>query len=426
MKTILLLFVLEACGFIAYSQIHAAELADPKDLVQTPKDKKGTEPIFSGNNGFVPVKNGQTYLLLAPVNDYEDKEIEDLSYPCKEAEDLKNILNQKWQIAESTTFFRPNLTKMEFVKSLIELGERSTDDDNIIIITSLHSYLQGDKYYLRFADAKSNNDSSALSANLYVELLSKIKFKHLLLIHDSCFSSNLIDAKPFGSLFTANAKKGSLLKINKQYIEEVNRVPSAEVLASSTRVTTSPDKSVFFEQLTAIFDTWEGDVLSSEFINLTIKQKMTTNCGFGHLESLYRDLGGSMVFLKKGGLISLIEQSSKINLNKGSKVFEYACNRPKLVRVNATGSISFSDFTGPSTPQGATKSVLGYLTGTQNIDQNIRHGALIYRTSPKSNWQYCGSECNIELGVGNHKIEFRVNNVNQRNQKGNFELDIKY
>ncbi|MEI7582744.1 caspase family protein [Runella sp.] len=111
-------------------------------------------------------------------------------------------------------------------------------------------------------------------------------------------------------------------------------------------------------------------------------------------------------------------------LMKGSQFYYVESKSKKEIKVRASGEMFFSSFTPKSTPQGNKKSFLGYLTGTQNIDPNIRHGALIYRLTTKSDWQYCGQECSIKLEQGNYRIEFKVNNRGQKSQQGQFDIQI--
>jgi hypothetical protein len=184
-------------------------------------------------------KGGKFYALLIGVQDYKDTRIKALGRPVIDAQNLYDILSERYVFEKSNMSFLKNPTRSEITKSLDSLSKKVTPKDNVLIFYAGHGFWDGgmETGYWFPKEALSDDKSTWFSNNELFAYLRNIRSKHTLLITDACFS---------GGVFKSNrdAFDDADVSITRQY-----DTPSRRAMTSGA-LTTVPDESAFINFLT--------------------------------------------------------------------------------------------------------------------------------------------------------------------------------
>lgn len=147
----------------------------------------------------------KNYMLLIACDKY--KYWRPLNNPVKDAQDIKKVLIKKYGFTQENVFELLNEeVNGEKVEQIFDkLNEAGTNRDNLIIYYSGHGYYDS-KYDEGFwvpVDGRTSDRSNYIRNTDIVKYIKRLKFKHIFLVVDACFS---------GSLF-ANKSKGYTEKV---------------------------------------------------------------------------------------------------------------------------------------------------------------------------------------------------------------------
>lgn len=95
------------------------------------------------------------------------------------------------------------------------------------------------------------------------------------------------------------------------------------------------------------------------------------------------------------------------------------------IEVRARGRVRVGPFIGEVGPEGANDGQ--ELWGSSySISRQFRHGSLLYSYTGDDEWHYCGKSCSFSLYPSSPSgyLEFEINDSDQGNNSGAFELDI--
>jgi hypothetical protein len=230
------------------------------------------------------------YGLIIGIDKYADREIQDLDNPVKDAEQLYQTLLEGYQFREENMRLIKNATRADIIRSLDELGEIITPEDNLLIFYAGHGWwddLANNGYWLP-SDADDDEKTNWFRNSTLVDYLKEIHSKHTLLITDACFG---------GSIFKTRSAFGNREKA----YEKLYDLPSRKAMTSGT-LTEVPDRSAFTRFLVRRLKENSDTYLSSEELFSSFRMAVINNSDaipqYGEIEKV-GDEGGDFIFLRK-------------------------------------------------------------------------------------------------------------------------------
>ena len=85
-------------------------------------------------------KESTYYGLLIGINDYKDRNMEDLENPIKDAEQLYQILTEKYTFVPENVQVLKNPKRTDIIRELDLLRDKTTPNDNLLIFYAGHAY----------------------------------------------------------------------------------------------------------------------------------------------------------------------------------------------------------------------------------------------------------------------------------------------
>ncbi len=198
-----------------------------------------TPVSFSGKPKF--------YAVFIGVQEYEDKDIKDLTYPIYDAERLKNMLVEYYAFEDENIYFLKNPTRAEIIGNLDALTKsinaQNTDGNtniNLLVFYAGHGLFDRDMdrgFWLpKDAHHEGKGRTNWFSNNDLKDYISAIKTQHTLLIVDACFA---------GSVFEPETDtRGDVAR----GVQNIYKLKSRRAMTSGA-MTTVADKSRFVEYL---------------------------------------------------------------------------------------------------------------------------------------------------------------------------------
>gem|GEM_PF-616507 len=256
-------------------------------------------PLFSQSRGLrIRIKNldfdnevGKQYLVIIAINRYQHWT--PLKGPVKDAKDIREILESRYYIDKVLKLYDEDATKGRIIKLFKELQKKLKQEDSVFIFFAGHGHLDeasNTGHWIPVDGGLDENKMENWVPNAVIRgLIGNIKSKHILLISDSCFSGDLLDAR-----------REKPPAINNEYFKKAYKRRSRQVLTSgaSERV---PDSSNFARQLKLALDGNKKPILDpfmlySE-IRLAIRETLPM---FGFLRGTDHQKGASfLLFLKE-------------------------------------------------------------------------------------------------------------------------------
>lgn len=249
-------------------------------------------------DSFSIVCSGKSYALIIAVQNYINKDFEDLKFPIRDGKDLKKVLEENY-IFESVDFLEdPKI--IDITLKLDGLVSKVTEDDNVLVFYAGHGY-KWDKAKIKEgywcpADAAKANASTILNNGRIMDYLKLMDARNILLISDACFAGFI------GDDFQSRSVKPHLEQMaNQQRYDK----PSCQYISSGSD-TTVPDESVFIQNLIKALRENPDKALSAT--DLYYKRGVqdsftTTTCvvvpNFKQLLGAGHTTGGDFFFFKK-------------------------------------------------------------------------------------------------------------------------------
>ena len=233
------------------------------------------------------LSGGRYFALIIGVNEYTDGEIDDLDYPLADADSIHEVLVRHYNFKREDITFLKNPTREEMIIALDELGQRVTNEDNLLIFYAGHGFWDektGIGYWLPSNAARSNTANWFRNSTLR-DFIGSINSKHTLLIADACFS---------GSIF----KTRSGFSSDEQGVMKLHELPSRKAMTSGA-LKEVPDRSVFVKYLVRALKQNTDAYLPSEALFGSFKAAVLNNSPnvpqYGTIQNV-GDEGGDFVF----------------------------------------------------------------------------------------------------------------------------------
>ena len=124
------------------------------------------------------------HAVIFAADDYRYKGFDDLSKPIIYGEDLKNVLNARYDFESVRLVLNP--TRQDFIDTLAQLTQEMDAKDALLIVYSGHGIDQRRENYFIPVDGKKNTPDTWLAISTVRQYIQKIKTRHVLLVTDAC------------------------------------------------------------------------------------------------------------------------------------------------------------------------------------------------------------------------------------------------
>lgn len=234
--------------------------------------------------------SGNYYALLIGIDEYEDANLMDLDNPIRDARNLYNVLTSVYSFDKENVMLLKNAKRADIIDALDILGEKLTNEDNLMIFYAGHGWWDEDAnvgYWLP-SDARISRKAEWFGNSRLCDYLKVIDSKHTLLITDACFG---------GAIF----KTRSVSMEAPKAIQMLYELPSRKAMTSGT-LTEVPDRSSFVKYLIERLSSNEDKYLSSEQLFSSFRIAVINNSDvipqYGEIRNV-GDQGGDFIFIKK-------------------------------------------------------------------------------------------------------------------------------
>ncbi|MEO9871405.1 caspase family protein [Ekhidna sp.] len=270
-----------------------AKLVPSSIIAQNPTDpiKKVSDKDAVGKALMNELGKRKYYALIIGVNEYQDKEIQDLDNPINDAEQLAGVLTYHYSFDQENITVLENPKREDIIIALDHLTKLVTEKDNLLIFYAGHGIwnAQLNQGYWLPSDASMDSKSYWLSNSTLRDYLGGIRSKHTLLISDACFSGGIL-------------KERAVFE-NSRAILEVYKLPSRKAMTSGT-LKTVPDESVFIEYLLKNLINNQSPLISADQLFRSFKTAVINNSPNGQVPQYgpitqAGDEGGDFIFLKR-------------------------------------------------------------------------------------------------------------------------------
>lgn len=128
---------------------------------------------------------GTFYALLIAQNAYQDEGITDLQYSIQNADSLADVLTRLYTFEKENVFVLKDASKTQILKKMVELANRLTENDNLLIFYAGHGIEKNNVGFWLPSDAEKNDFVTWLSSDELISIIKHIKAKHILLVIDA-------------------------------------------------------------------------------------------------------------------------------------------------------------------------------------------------------------------------------------------------
>jgi hypothetical protein len=234
-------------------------------------------------------KNAVYYGLLIGINRYKDPGFNDLKEPINDCRNLYKILHENYFFKEENLILLENATRSEMIRTLGQLAEKITPEDNLLIFFAGHGTMdeKSENGYWLPSNADRNDKSDWVRNSTILDILQEINSRHTLVIADACFS---------GAILTNRSPNRAEEFAYKQYYD----LPSRKAMTSGTN-TVVPDRSPFAKYLLEHLEKNTQTFLTSQELfnsfNLAVINNSKALPQFGNIEDV-GDQGGDFIFFR--------------------------------------------------------------------------------------------------------------------------------
>lgn len=230
------------------------------------------------------------YAIIIGIEDYDDENINDLNEPVKNANDLFELLTEKYTFNKNNSSLIINPTRDEIFKAFEDKKKILNEDDNLLIFYAGHGHWdpETEEGFWIPKDGRSGEDYTYISNADIKRKIKSIKSKNTLLIADACFSGGIFEGRSM-SLSTA--------------AKQLYRTKSRKVITSGI-LEKVPDKSVFMKYLLKYLENNNKKTLSSQELYTKFREAVINNSPnsqkpqFGEIRET-GDEGGDFIFFRK-------------------------------------------------------------------------------------------------------------------------------
>lgn len=252
----------------------------------------------------LPQKSGKYYLVSIGIDKYQNWE--PLINPVRDAEEVKDILLNRYYFDDVLELYNRDATKANILKLFEKLQNTLQPNDSLLIFYAGHGHLDektNTGFWIPVNGGKDVYEQNHWLPNAQIRgLIANMKAKHIFLISDSCFSGEIMNLKR--GLVKITPVKESLLKISREVLTSgaSENVPDNSSFARALKSALRNNKKSFLDPLTL-------------YNQIRLSSHSSTPL-FSILEGTGHQVGGSfMLFLKDSEIdgFGSIAISSSVN-----------------------------------------------------------------------------------------------------------------
>ncbi|MDD2376480.1 MAG: caspase family protein [Clostridia bacterium] len=167
-------------------------------------------------------KYNEKYALIIGINEYEN--VNNLEYACNDAQEIKNILIDKFNYKSENIelLLNTEATKNNIMNKYMDYARKTENEDSIFVFYAGHGYTEiannGDVGYLIPYDGNVKNLYTLIRWDDFTRNADLIHAKHILFVMDACYS---------GLAITRNVLSGST-----RFLKDMLRRYSRQVLTA--------------------------------------------------------------------------------------------------------------------------------------------------------------------------------------------------
>jgi hypothetical protein len=239
--------------------------------------------------GDEPTSIGTYYALMVGVQEYQNPKINDLDFPVSDAIRLRDVLVQDYGFTDANVTTLENPTEDELLSAFVQLREKVTTDDNLVIFYAGHGLWdeQIEQGYWLPSDSDNDTPSRWVSNSDIRDFIKSIHSRHTLLITDACFGGGIFKSRGIESADRAT--------------QELHRIPSRKAMTSGV-LTEVPDRSVFLDYLVDRLKNNPNSWLTAEQLFANLRQPVMNSSPITPQYGVIfgaNDEGGEFVFFKQ-------------------------------------------------------------------------------------------------------------------------------
>ena len=254
-------------------------------------NEEGT--VDTGDGRHTASELGKQWAVFIAIDKYE-KWGEDLDFPVKDAQDIKNILLEYYYVNEVKELYNSNATLRNIRLLFMELQDKTGPDDSVFVFHAGHG-VNDDRSrspaWICYDGVRNVADQDGWFYHSQIRsMLDSLEAKHVFLISDSCYSGNL--------LVKGRGDPPAIADIPRAYLEK-----SRQVMSSGADETVE-DVSEFASRLKYFLKTTETPYVTPAFLWAQIEAAQTTRRLFTQpilsiMPDSQYELGGSFLFFRK-------------------------------------------------------------------------------------------------------------------------------
>jgi len=307
---------------------------------------------------------GKYYGLFIAIDQYEDRTWENINHATRDAEAIRNILEQQYHFEVSVNLYNEMATKEQMVNTINLITQQIEQDDHLVIFYSGHSrMLKEESAWIPYDANPTNVTSFIKSSKIHIALKASNKGQILI------FSDALLKGK-FSKTASGIPKESDAAYYNKMRKLTARQVMSSTAL--SPMIKDGEQHSIFVKYLTKFLKENDKAELDINELFQTAKYAIHSNSDYSPILTYLQDTGhegGQFVFRK--AMIPFKKANDGIAIPTS---FEYS--KPVTIEEDVDVMIEKGDdieFThkGTITAKASSKGVLyswyrnGFLVGEQ-------------------------------------------------------------
>ena len=234
---------------------------------------------------------GKQYLVLIGIDDYLFWT--PLANPVKDAKEVRDIIVERYHIDDVIELYNNQATMRGIRQLFTELQQKVKENDSVLIFYAGHGHLDTVSNTGFWIPIDGGDDEVAqdkwLSNSVIRGMIDQIPSKRVLLISDSCFSGDLL-----------NATRSFVGNIDNEYYKKSYAMVARQAITSGASETV-PDQSEFAVQLKRALRFNNRPYLDAMLLFVDLRDMITkTTPLFGILANTrHQDGGNFLLFLKQ-------------------------------------------------------------------------------------------------------------------------------
>ncbi|MDR3146586.1 MAG: SUMF1/EgtB/PvdO family nonheme iron enzyme, partial [Treponema sp.] len=232
---------------------------------------------------------GKQWAVFIAIDRYQ--EWGPLSNPVKDAQEIRDILVERYFIDEVVELYNTDATAANIRRLFSDLRARTDINDSVFVFYAGHGQTDAVTSTGSWIPVDGGRDQLAQAnwlPNIQIRnMLSALPAKHVFLVADACFSGDMLDTS-----------RGASPEINSDYYRRAYSRVSRQVMTSGASETV-PDASEFALRLKSTLRRAEEPCIDPEYLFSNVREVRSTQPLLGTITGSEHQTGGSFLFFRR-------------------------------------------------------------------------------------------------------------------------------